>query len=355
MKQYSNELSGLTIGLDLGNRHSYWVMLDEQGEVVGEGRVTTRVRQLEKVFGKIPPSRMALEVGTQSSWVSRLLSRLGHEVIVANGRKLRLIYENPKKRDRVDAEYLARIARVDIRLLAPIEHRSEETQVDLQVIKTRKNLIRARTQLINHIRSSMKVYGVELPGCSAPAFAKKVQAEIPEALQPTMNPVVEMIGRLSEQIRQYDQQIEWLCKQKYPETNRLRQIQGVGPLTALTFVLVIENPERFERSRDVGPYLGLCPGQDQSGERDPELRISKAGDHLLRSLLVNCAQYVLGHCGEDSDLRRHGEKIAARGGKKAKKRAVVAVARKMAVLLHHLWVTGEEYEALYRSRSIQAA
>lgn len=355
MREYSKELSGLTIGLDLGNRHSYWVMLDGEGEILEEGRVRTRVRQLEKVFGKISPSRLALEVGTQSSWVSRLLSRLGHEVIVANGRKLRLIYENPMKRDRVDAEYLARIARVDIRLLAPIEHRSEETQVDLQVIKTRKNLIRARTQLINHIRNSMKVYGVELSGCTAPAFARKVKAEIPEALQPTMNPVVEMIGRLSEQIRQYDKQIDWLCAEKYPQTELLRQIQGVGPLTALAFVLVIEKPERFERSRDVGPYLGLCPRRDQSGESDPQLRISKAGDNLLRSLLVNCAQYVLGHFGEDSDLRRHGEKIAERGGKKAKKRAVVAVARKTAVLLHHLWVTGEEYEPLYRSQSSQAA
>jgi transposase len=355
MKEYNKGKSGLTIGLDLGNRHSYWVMLDVEGEILDEGRVRTRVRDLEEVFGKIPSSRMALEVGTQSSWVSRLLSGLGHEVIIANGRKLRLIYKNPKKRDRVDAEYLARLARADVKLLAPIEHRSEETQVDLQVIKTRKNLIRARTQLINHIRNSMKVYGVQLPGCAAPAFAQKVKAEIPEALRSTMNPVLEMIGRLSEQIRQYDKQIDGLCDQKYPQTEILRQIKGVGPLTALTFVLVIENPERFKRSRDVGPYLGLCPAQDQSGERDPELRISKAGDHLLRSLLVNCAQYVLGHFGEDSDLRRHGEKIAARGGKKAKKRAVVAVARKIAVLLHHLWVTGEVYEPLYRSQPSRAA
>ena len=355
MSQYSKELSGFTIGLDLGNRHSYWVRLDSDGKILEEGRVRTRIRALEKVFGKMPPSRIALEVGTPSSWVSRLLSRLGHEVIVANGRKLRLIYKNPKKQDRVDGEYLARLARVDVKLLEPIQHRSEETQADLQVIKTRKNLIRARTQLINHIRNSMKVYAVDLPSCSASAFAKKVKAEIPERLGQTMNPVLEMIARLSEQIRQYDQQIQWLSEEKYPQTEILRQIKGVGPLTALTFVLVIENPERFQRSRDVGPYLGLCPGKDQSGERDPELRISKAGDRLLRSLLVNCAHYVLGHFGEDSDLRRHGEKIAARGGKKAKKRAVVAVARKMAVLLHHLWVTGEVYEPLYGSQPNQAA
>jgi transposase len=355
MKKYSKQETDWTIGLDLGNRNSYWVALDREGEILQEGRVATRVRALEKVFREFSRSRIALEVGTQSSWVSRLLSRLGHEVIVANGRKLRLIYENPKKRDRVDAEYLARVARVDVILLAPIQHRSEETQADLQVVKTRKNLIRVRTQLINHVRHSMKVYGVQLSGCTAPVFAQKVQEEIPEQLRQTMDPVLETIARLSEQIRQYDRQIEWLCGEKYPQTERLRQIKGVGPLTALTFVLVIEHPERFQRSRDVGAYLGLCPRQDQSGERDPQLRISKAGDHLLRSLLVNCAHYVLGPFGEESDLRRHGEKIAARGGKKAKKRAVVAVARKMAVLLHHLWVTGEAYEPLYRSEPSQAA
>lgn len=351
MREYSKQGMDWTIGLDLGDRYSYLVVLDREGEILEEGRVRTRVRSLEEVFGRFPRSRIAVEVGTQSSWVSRLLSRLGHEVIVANGRKLRLIYENPKKRDRVDAEYLARIARVDIRLLAPIQHRSEETQMDLQVIKTRKKLIQARTQLINHIRNSMKSYGVELTRCTAPAFAKQVAEEIPVALRATIDPVLELIVRLSEQIRQFDREIGRLGEQKYPQTQILRQIRGVGPLTALTFVLVIENPDRFEKSRDVGPYIGLCPGQDQSGERDPELRISKAGDELLRSLLVSCAQYILGPFGEESDLRRHGEKLAARGGKKAKKRAVVAVARKLAVLLHHLWVTGEAYEPLYRSRA----
>ena len=350
MRQYSNQVRGWTIGLDLGNRHSYLVILDEAGELIREGRVQTRQRALEKVFGKLPRSRIALEVGTQSSWVSRLLGRLGHEVIVANGRKLRLIYENPQKRDRVDAEYLARVARVDVKLLAPIEHRSEETQADLQVVKTRQNLVKARGQLINHIRHSMKVYGVQLPGCTAATFAKKVRAQIPQALGETIEPVLEIISELSHQIRRYGKQVEQLCQRKYPQTESLRQIQGVGPLTALTYVLVVEHPQRFAQSREVGPYLGLCPRQDQSGERDPQLRISKAGDQLMRSLLVNCAQYVLGPFGPDSDLRRHGEKLAARGGKKAKKRAVVAVARKLAVLLHHLWVTGEEYEPLYRSQ-----
>ena len=132
----------------------------------------------------------------------------------------------------------------------------------------------------------------------------------------------------------------------YPETDLLRQVEGVGALTALAFVLTLENPERFAKSRSVGAYLGLEPAQDQSGDRDPQRHISKEGDEMLRKLLVGSAHYILGPFGSDSDLRRHGEKIASRGGKNAKKRAAVAVARKLSVLLQRLWVTGEVYEPL---------
>jgi transposase len=124
----------------------------------------------------------------------------------------------------------------------------------------------------------------------------------------------------------------------------------VGPLTALCFVLTVEDPHRFERSRSVGAYLGLVPATARSGARDPQKRISKEGDEMMRKLLVSCSHYVLGPFGSDSDLRRHGEKIASRGGKNAKKRSVVAVARKLAVLLHRLWVTGETYDPLYNGR-----
>jgi transposase len=133
----------------------------------------------------------------------------------------------------------------------------------------------------------------------------------------------------------------------------LRQVEGVGPLTALTFVLTLEDPYRFEKSRSVGAYLGLVPASDKSGDRDPQRRISKEGDEMLRKLLVGSAHYILGPFGGDSDLRRHGEKIASRGAKNAKKRAAVAVARKLAVLLHRLWVTGEVYDPLYNAHRSQ--
>jgi transposase len=158
------------------------------------------------------------------------------------------------------------------------------------------------------------------------------------------------IGSLTERIRQYERQLETISKEHYPhETDLLRQVEGVGTLTALCFVLTLEDPHRFEESRSVGAYLGLVPATGRSGNRDPQRRISKEGDEMLRRLLVGSAHYILGPFGSDSDLGRHGEKIASRGAKNAKKRAVVAVARKLCVLLHSLWVSGELYDPLYNA------
>jgi transposase len=271
---------------------------------------------------------------------------LGHEVIVANPRKLRVIYTNPHKADRVDAEYLARVGRVDPRLLSGITHRGEAAQAALAVLRSRDALVRTRTQLINHVRGVVKAMGGRLPAGSTEAFPRKVAAAVPAAAQPAVGPVLEHISQVTQQIRGYDRQLAHLASTEYPETGALRQVAGVGPVTSLAYVLVLEDPTRFRRSRAVGPYLGLAPRRRQSGERDPQLRITKAGDPLLRRLLVQSAQYILGPHGPDTDLRRHGERIAARGGKNAKKRAVIAVARKLAVLLHHLWSSGEVYRPL---------
>jgi transposase len=335
------------MGLDVGEDKSYAVILDPEGKVIWEGTLKTRESSVRKALSGVPRIRVALEGGNHSMWLSRLLEELGHEVLVANARKLRLIYENRRKQDRVDAEYLARLARVDPKLLSPIQHRRESYQQDLQMLRSREILIQNRTKLINHVRSGVKLFGKRLPKCSAAAFAKKVGAEIPAGLQETLEPILDVIAGLTQQIKQYDARVEELCTSKYPETEALLQIRGVGYLTALAYVLTLESHSRFEKSRHVGAFLGLCPRRDQSSDRDPELRIHKQGDRFLRQLLVTCAHYILGPFGEDCDLRRHGEKIAQRGGKKAKKRAVVAVARKLSVLMHRLWRTQEVYDPLY--------
>jgi transposase len=343
----SKEHPPMTAGLDLGDKYSYLCLIDTQsGEVIEEARLRTTPEALGRRFASERPMRIAIEAGTHSPWVSRLLEECGHEVLVANARKLRLIYANRRKTDEVDAENLARLARLDPKLLYPLRHRGEDSQAHMAIIRSRQALVESRTQLVNHVRGTVKSFGARLPKCPARGFHKRAKEHIPEALLPALGAILEQIGSLTESIRRYDRKLEVIAKESYPETELLRQVEGIGPLTALTFVLTLEDPHRFEKSRSVGAYLGLVPATERSGDRDPQERISKEGDEMLRRLLVSCAHYVLGPFGSDSDLRRHGEKIASRGGKNSKKRAVVAVARKLAVLLHSLWVSGEVYEPL---------
>src|SRR5712691_4657119 len=330
-----------TVGLDLGDRSSHIVVLDVEGQLAEEGRVATREPALRKRFSGCERMLIALETGAHSPWVSRLLKDCGHEVIVANSRKLRLIYENRRKNDRVDAMYLARLARMDPQLLSPIQHRGPQAQKDLALLRSRDALVEARTRLINHSRGLVKSVGQRLLSCSSDAFPRRVLRTIPDSLQPGLLPVLEMITSLTTQIKALDRQIDALARESYPETKLLRQVTGVGPITSLGYLLILEDHRRFRKSRAVGSFLGLTPGSNQSGDSDPQMRITKEGDVLLRRLLVSSAQYILGPFGPDTDLRRFGQRIAQRGGKNAKKRALVAVARKLAVLLHHLWRCGE--------------
>jgi transposase len=309
----------------------------ESGEVLEESRVRTTPEDVRRRFAGQRCLRIALEVGKHSPWMCRLLVELGHQVIVANPRKVRLIWENRKKRDRIDARYLARLVRLDPELLHPVEHRSEQAQVDLAVLRSRAALVKVRTELINHVRGAVKSLGHRLPKCDAKQFGKRMGEALPESVRPALTGVVETIARLTLQITAYDRKLATLARSRYPETAQLTQVGGVGVLTGLAYRLVLDDPTRFARSRTVGAYLGLVPQANESGDAQPQLPINKEGDRLLRSLLVQLAHYILGPFGQDCDLRRHGLRIAARGGKAAKKRAVVAVARKLAVLLHARW------------------
>ena len=349
MKKF-NTRERVTIGMDISDRSCHVVALyEEDGEIAWEGKLTTRGAALQKFFSQVAASRIALEAGPHSGWIWRLLSSLGQEVWVANARKLRLIYENQRKSDRVDAMDLARIARMDPLLLSPIEHRSEEAQADLGVLQARESLVRCRSRLISFCRSQVKTFGFRLPACSTASFHHKVQGELPWQCQSALDPIIDELGNLTEKIRVYDRQVDRLCNEKYPQTARLREIRGVGSITALAYVLVIDDPLRFARSRDVGADLGMCPGQRQSGNRDQQLRITKEGNRYVRSLLVQCAHYILGHFGEDCDLRRKGEALISRGGSGARKKAAVAIARKLAVLMHRLWVADTLYDPFYQS------
>lgn len=350
-----NKPTHLTIGMDLGDKTSRYCVLDEQGEVLFERSTATTKKGMAQAFGALGRCRLAIEVGTHSPWVSRLLSSFGHEVIVANARQVQLISQSSRKSDRVDAQTLARLARVDPQLLRPIQHRSEKAQGHLLVIRVRAVLVEARTRLINSARGLAKASGERLPGCDADQMGTDKLDGLPAGIAVALRPLLEQVETLTQKIKESDRQIEQIAREHYPQSARLRQIRGVGELIALTYMLTVEDPGRFRRSRDVGCYVGLRPRRGESGQQQPQLRITKEGDRYLRQLLVQGAQYILGRRGPDTDLRRWGLKLAARGGKNAKKRAVVGVARKLAVLLHRLWVSGETYDPLRQSRARQEA
>jgi transposase len=343
-----------TIGIDVGDRRSEICWLDDTGEVKQRRKVATVQAAVRREFERIEPARVVLEAGTHSPWMSRLLTELGHEVLVANPRQVPLIGTSIRKDDRRDAELLARLGRVDPKLLAPVRHRSAEAQRDRALLQVRHALIRVRTLLINQARGLAKSQGIVLPRCSTGAFPRKARACVPTEAFRGQEVLLEQIEQVTARVRTVDAQLAQMAERDYPQTKRLRQVTGVGPLTSLCFVLTLETPMRFAKSRSVGAYLGLCPRRRDSGEQHPELRISKAGDSFLRQLLIQCAHYILGPFGPDCDLRRFGARLIAQGGPRAKKRARVAVARKLSVLLLALWRSEADYEPLRQASKVAA-
>lgn len=339
--------NNVTIGLDLGDRRHHVCVLTASGEIIAEEVLPNTRECLSAFAARYPGATIIMETGTHSPWVSRQLEQCGHAVLVANARKLRAISASHTKNDAEDARMLARLGRADPALLSPIKHRSEQGQRALARLKVREALVRSRVNLINSVRFLLKSLGVFVSASiKAMAFTRKVREQLSVTDAALVEPLLAAIDALNGQVKQRDAELEALGRTSYPVTERLRQVPGVGPLTALAFVLTIEDPTRFRDTRDVGAYLGLVPRRDQSGNTDKQLPITKAGNVQLRCLLVNCAHYILGPFGPPSHLRAAGERIAARGGKSAKKRAVIATARKLAVTLLALWKSGADYQAL---------
>jgi transposase len=351
----AKQTHGRTVGLDLGDRTSHYCILDEEGEVVGRGELKSTREEFAVLFGGMPRSRVVMEVGTHSPWASEQLEAW-HEVIVANAQSVRALLKGRRKNDRADAEGLARLGRSEVALLRAVHHRSIQVQQDRAVLELREGLVEARAKLVNQLRGVLKSLGHRLEAKSYKTLAGSVK-QLPEELQTVVKPTLEVIAGLNEGVKQLDREVARLGEERYPATQLLQRVAGVGPVISLAFVLTLEDPGRFGRSREVGPYLGLVPGQHDSGKQQPQLRITKAGDKAMRRLLVQGAHYIVGRHGPDSDLKRWAEPRLQLGGGHGKKRTIVAVARKLAVLLHHLWVSGEVYEPLYQAnrREGQAA
>lgn len=331
------------IGIDIGDRQCDLAGLNDEKEVVFRRKIQTTPQGISRMLGGLPATLITIEVGTHSPWISRLIEELGHEVLIANPGQVPLIYKGLKKSDRADAELLARLTLADPKLLSPVRHRGVEAQKDRARLNCRDALVKTRAGLTNRIRGIVKSLGYRIPSGSTAAMPKRVVG-LPSEIRGVIEPLVSMCGQLTAKIKQCTLALEARAKSNYPETENLRQVNGVGLLTSLAFVVTIEDPRRFSRSRKVPAYLGLAPKLFESSDQKPQTRISKQGDAMTRRLLVSSAQYILGPFGSDCRLRTFGLELAERGGKNAKKRAVIAVARKLAILLHRLWLTGKIYD-----------
>ncbi len=330
------------VGCDLSDKFSEWCVLDDRGAVIESRRTRTTRHAMATCLAKYPNALVVIEAGVHARWVEEVLTEAGHHVIVANPRKVRLIWKRGMKNDRSDALMLARLGRFDPALLAPVQHRSRAAQIDLASLRSRDILVSARTKLINHVRGTLKPFGSRVESCTAEAFPDVVEEILPAELLAALGPVLRVLAELNEQIAAHDRQVEQLAA-SYSEVARFREVEGVGVITAVAYRLTIEEPRRFKKSRLVPAFLGLVPGKDQSGDSDPQRHITKTGDGLLRKLLVQCAHRLLGPFGDDCDLRRWGLRLAERGGANGRKRAIVAVARKLAVVLHAIWLSGEHF------------
>jgi transposase len=339
----------LTIGLDVGDRYIHACVVDSTRKVLEEFKFPTDQGGLAKKLSR-PGCQIILEVGPHSRWMQKSLEELGHGVRVVDARKVELISKGTMKTDQRDARTLALLGAGVPELLGDVKHRSEQAQADLGVLLTRDHFIDLRTATINRVRGVLKSFGIKVARMSTKAFHKRVGELVPAHLQPALVPLLEELGTIHLRIQRLDDTIQREIAARYPAVERLTQVDGVGTLTALAYALSIGDPSRFKKSRDIGPFVGLCPRKHSSGESDPQLSITRAGNPFLRRILVQSAQYALGPFGPDCELRRHGEKLVLRGGKCAKKRAVVAVARKMAVLLHRLWVNTSPYDPWYQHK-----
>jgi transposase len=336
----------LTIGLDVGDKSSCACVVDPEGNRREVFSFPTDTEGLTRRFAR-PTARVVLEAGPHSRWISKRLSQMGHEVLVVDPRKLGLIAKSQCKTDRRDAEILALLGLGPRKLLGKVKHRSEEAQADLAVLLTRDHFVRQRTMNVNRVRGVLKSFGIKVPRMSTSCFHGKAAQYVPATLLPALLPILEEILSLQIRIKRLDDEIKKKIAPRYPQTERLTAIYGVGTIISLAYVLSLDDPKRFKRSRDVGPFFGLVPRTFQTGKTNLQLSISRSGNPFIRRSAIQAAQCVLREKSPDCDLKRYGKKIEERGGKYPKKRAVVAVARKLVVLMHQLLVDPTPYDPWY--------
>ena len=335
----------ITIGMDLGNRKHTVCALDQTGNVLWRKDVANTPEALKPFFEENAGATVAMETGLCCRWVSALAKSCGCDALVGNARKLAAIWQSKQKNDENDALLIAELARASRRLFHLVELRDDARHEMVQVIELREVAVSQRTQAVNSVRGLCKAHGVFIPKCDASCFHKVAADAIPDGMAWKFKPMLRHLKEVAATIKRYDAMLEEYAQKHFKEeVELLRTVPGVGPITSCAFVALIADPGRFGSARDAGAYFGLTPGQDKSGDKDAPKHITKTGSALMRHLLVTAANHILRASSPDTALKRHGERICARGGKVARRKAKTAVARKLAVVMLAMLKSGKAYD-----------
>lgn len=330
-----------TIGIDVSDRTSKICVMqkmpDGERRIVIETTCATTREGFSEALSKLDRSwPIAFETGTHCRWMDRHFKSLGFTTFIANPGKVPSISKSTTKNDRNDARELARLAIADVAMLHPVKLRDEVYQQMLRYHRGRNELICVRTKLISQLRGFAKSIGFRIEDCSTERFHKLSKGDWPVDLETVAWPLMDVIEVVNLKIKAFEKSIKDLSEQ--PEfkgmVDRVRLVYGVGDIGATAFVAAIGGyPDRFEHSRDAGCYLGLVPKQDQSGDKDKQLHITRAGSCLVRTVLIECAGVVLQSNAKETDLKLKGLRISMNGGLIARKKARTAVARGLAVTM----------------------
>lgn len=328
------------VAMDVHDEYSQVCVMNQAREILMEAKIPTTRQALNDFFRQREKSMVIYEAGPHALWISELLGSLGHETIACHARRVRLIAESRNKNDRVDAEVLARLSLSDLELIKPIQQRSRQTLDQRSIVHARAALVETQKRLRTMLRGMVKPFGVRLATGKKRALAELATAKLPEHAAQSIDAILKTLSVLAEQIQKLTERVEQLAD-SHPAAARLQTIPGVGPLVSLSYIHAIEDPARFSRT-DIGPYLGLTPSNRSSaGKKLAPKEKGRPGDPYVRSLLVQSA-WTLMNSRSQSDLARWGRRLSERiGGKKA----AIALARKIATLMHHLWFYDQDFRA----------
>lgn len=340
----------ITIGMDLGDKKHAIVGLDAKANIVLRRWLPNDQDSLRTFFERNKGAEIGMETGTHCRWISVLATECGCKAYIGNAHKLRSIFGNTHKNDMRDAEEIANLLHENKRHFHPVMLRDQEHQDLVQLVKMREVAMTDRTRSINAIRGMAKANGARIADCDADSFhrqLKLVLMTLPDNLIRLFRPQIELLKAINATIKAYGKLIDRYRKQHFKEECALLEtIPGIGPINSTSFVAFAGDVKRFRHACDVGPYFGLTAGRDQSSDKDEPKKITKEGNKFVRHLLVNAANNIMKASAANTELKQFALRVWGERGKIAKRKAKVALARKLAVTMAAMLRNGTAYRGI---------